>query len=185
MPSTFTWVTAAPASDESSTRRSALPSVRPKPRSSGSTWKRPKSSDEWRASTFATVFSTKGGPPRGPVAAQEPGRADVRAGRYAARPNGPLARIELDDQLFVDGNFDFIATGQVDDPTAHVGDVELEPGRRRLPGQAVLDDLEVFELAGLRRHRDDVVRLHQRRRDVRAAAIEREVAVPDQLTGLL
>src|SRR5258706_247597 len=57
MPSTFTWVTAAPASEESSTRRSALPSVRPKPRSSGSTWKRPKSSQVWRASTFATMGS--------------------------------------------------------------------------------------------------------------------------------
>jgi hypothetical protein len=35
-PSNFTAVIAAPCSDESSTRRKALPSVSPKPRSSGS-----------------------------------------------------------------------------------------------------------------------------------------------------
>ena len=35
-PSIWTAVTAAPCSEDSSTRRSALPSVRPKPRSSGS-----------------------------------------------------------------------------------------------------------------------------------------------------
>ena len=35
-PSICTAVTAAPRSDDNSTRRSALPSVRPKPRSSGS-----------------------------------------------------------------------------------------------------------------------------------------------------
>ena len=35
-PSIFTYVTAAPGIDESSMRRSALPSVIPKPRSSGS-----------------------------------------------------------------------------------------------------------------------------------------------------
>ena len=35
-PSIFTEVMAAPCSDESSTRRSELPSVMPKPRSSGS-----------------------------------------------------------------------------------------------------------------------------------------------------
>jgi hypothetical protein len=40
-PSILTAVIPAPWSDESSTRRSALPSVTPKPRSSGSQVKRP------------------------------------------------------------------------------------------------------------------------------------------------
>ena len=48
-PSIWIDVTAAPCSEDSSTRRSALPSVRPKPRSSGS------------ATTVATRF---GSPPR-------------------------------------------------------------------------------------------------------------------------
>src|SRR5438067_13574450 len=122
MPSTLTWVTAAPASEESRTRRSALPSVSPKPRSSGSTWKRPKSSDEWRASTFATMFSKMGASSRSGDRARARSRLEVRAGRCAAWPNGPLARIELDDQLFVDGNFDLIAAGEVDDPAAHTCD---------------------------------------------------------------
>ena len=39
-PSIFTEVMAAPSRDESSTRRSELPNVYPKPRSSGSTTKR-------------------------------------------------------------------------------------------------------------------------------------------------
>ena len=39
-PSIFTELTAAPSSDDRRTRRSALPNVCPKPRSSGSTSKR-------------------------------------------------------------------------------------------------------------------------------------------------
>ena len=44
-PSILTEVTAAPSRDESSTRRSELPNVWPKPRSSGSTSNRPSVAD--------------------------------------------------------------------------------------------------------------------------------------------
>ena len=44
VPSILTEVTAAPSSDESSTRRSELPKVWPKPRSSGSMTKTPRCS---------------------------------------------------------------------------------------------------------------------------------------------
>ena len=43
-PSSLTEVTAAPSSEESSTRRSELPNVYPKPRSSGSITKTPRCS---------------------------------------------------------------------------------------------------------------------------------------------
>src|SRR4051794_39171315 len=183
MPSTFTWVTAAPASDESSTRRRALPSVRPKPRSRGSTWKRPKSSDVCRASTFATIGSDKV-----EASSRTDGYATKRRTVSVAAPRcqaeWSLARIELDDQLFVDGDFDLVSTRQGNDLAAHVRDVKREPVRHSLAGETILDDLEIFKLARLRHHRDGVTRLDQRRREVGAAAVQGEVPVPDELPGL-
>src|SRR4051794_22118964 len=136
MPSTFTWVTAAPANDESSTRRRALPRVRPNPRSSGSTWKRPKSSEVWRAPTFATMVSDI--ETDKVWASSRTGGCTARARfvsaarRRAARPSGALARIELDDQLLVDGDFDLIPTGERHDSSTHARDVEREPRRHGL-----------------------------------------------------
>src|SRR5215208_2135969 len=183
MPSTFTWVTAAPASEESRTRRRALPSVRPKPRSSGSTWKRPKSSDVCRASTFATIGSDKV-----EASSRTDGYAAKRRTVSVAAPRcqaeWSLARIELDDQLFVDGDFDLISTRQGDDLAAHVRDVKREPVRHSLAGEPVLDDLEVFKLPRLGHHRDGVACLDQRRRDVGAAAVQGEVPMTDELARL-
>ena len=52
VPSTLTEVTAAPSSEESSTRRSELPNVWPKPRSSGSITKTPR----WSSTSSWTIF---------------------------------------------------------------------------------------------------------------------------------
>src|SRR5690349_19487614 len=89
-----------------------------------------------------------------------PARLVSAARRRAARPSGALARIELDDQLLVDGDFDLIPTRQTDHLAAHVRYVERQPVRYGLAGEALLGDLEILQLPRLRHHGDGVVRLH-------------------------
>src|SRR5207245_9501296 len=88
MPSILTDVTAAPSSDESSTRRSELPNVYPKPRSSGSIWKTPRFSLTSSWTIFGIWNSIK----------------LVRVAKAVLS----LLRVELDDELFLDRRVDSV-----------------------------------------------------------------------------
>src|SRR5215207_2962830 len=121
-PSMRTLVTAAPASDDSSTRRSELPKVYPKPRSSGSIVNEPRFSSTvslvirgtWKSSirVLAGLF--------GPCA-----RAGQRTGRVKSEL---LLRVQLDDQLLLDGSSDLAALGTAQDLRGERVVVRLKPG---------------------------------------------------------
>ena len=105
-------VTATPCSDESSTRRSALPSVVPKPRSSGSTMKRRVASVRHRlvgrrpAPASGGLSTSFFDPPPDP----RPGHpSDSGADRRPVRARyRRLLRVELDDQLLLERHRDLL-----------------------------------------------------------------------------
>src|SRR5439155_7027934 len=104
IPSIFTEVTAAPSSDESSTRRSELPNVYPKPRSSGSITNTPRcsSTSSW------TIFGIWNSIKLVRIAKALPfGRA--------AESSPRLLRVELDDQLLLHRRVDLGPLGQLED----------------------------------------------------------------------
>src|SRR5215203_1503550 len=147
-PSIFTEVTAAPSSDESSTRRSELPNVWPKPRSSGSITKTPRrsSTSSW---TIRGIWKS------------------IRLVRVAKAILPSLLRIELDDELFLDGGVDLAPLWPLEHLAGEALVVGLEP---RGDGSREVGRVPDHLLGGAaRRHRDDV--------DV-------EVAVTDELAGL-
>src|SRR3954470_23438953 len=74
-----------------------------------------------------TLTLTRYGPPPGRTATRRR-RGGSAASRGAARPSGALARIELDDQLLVDGDFDLVPAGESKHLTAHVRHIERQPG---------------------------------------------------------
>src|SRR5215204_7080219 len=108
IPSIFTEVTAAPSSDESSTRRSELPNVWPKPRSSGSITKTPRrsSTSSW---TIRGIWKS------------------IRLVRVAKAILPSLLRIELDDELFLDGGVDLAPLGPLEHLAGEALVVGLEP----------------------------------------------------------
>src|SRR5580692_5723768 len=117
-PSISTSVMALPGIDESNTRRSALPSVWPKPRSNGSMTTR-----AWRGATGCT-FTTRGfkNSPTDPCIASHlaglTGRRKHQIGRSIITTVRPLRnksagclkllRIQLDDEVLVDVGQDFV-----------------------------------------------------------------------------
>src|SRR5690349_13424369 len=109
VPSTLTEVTAAPSSDESSTRRRELPKVWPKPRSSGSITKTPRcsSASSWTILGIWKVISrvAKGG------------------------SSFLLLRVELDDELFLDGRVDLRALRLLQHLSGEAVVVGLQPRR--------------------------------------------------------
>src|SRR5439155_5173027 len=108
-PSILTEVTAAPSSDESSTRRSELPNVYPKPRSSGSIMKIPRcsSTSSW------TIFGTWN---------------SIRLVRVAiASFRAKLLRVELDDERFLDRRVDLVAIRRFQDLPRQSVVVGLQP----------------------------------------------------------
>src|ERR687887_2276526 len=163
-PSILTEVTAAPSSDESSTRRSEFPNVYPKPRSSGSITKTPRcsSTSSW------TIFGIWN---------------SIRLVRTAISSfPGVLLGVELDDQLLLHRRVDLVPLGPLEDLPREAVVVGLEPrgdGGREVGG--VADDRR-RGAAG--RDGDDVVRLDLVARDVHPAAVHLEVAVPDELARL-
>src|SRR5665647_1573633 len=122
---------AAPSSEDSSTRRRALPKVYPKPRASGSTMKRPRFSPTGSYVLCGVAKSNK-------------------------RPSYGLLGVQLDDERLLDRDVDVGALGQTKDLPHHIVVVRLQPGRHRR-GQVggVLDDrLQAF---AAQNGRDDLV----------------------------
>src|SRR5882672_10270307 len=109
-PSISTSVTAAPGMDESSTRRSALPSVWPKPRSNGSMTTR-----AWRGATGCTL-TTRG---------LRNSLTDDCIAAYL-----PLFRIQLDHQVLVDVGEHVLASRYGLEYAAHFLVVDLDPLRQ-------------------------------------------------------
>src|SRR6266508_2626158 len=162
MPSILTEVTAAPSSDESSTRRSELPNVWPKPRSSGSIWKTPRFSliSSW------TIFGIWN---------------SIRLVRVAKTVLS-LLRVELDDELLLDRRVDLGALRPLEDLSGQPLVVGLKPGRDR--GREVGRVADDLLRRRARLHRHDVVGLDLVARDVDAAPVHVKVAVADELAGL-
>src|SRR5262245_32327690 len=97
-------------------------------------------------------------------------------------PGTPLFRVQLHDERFLDGHVDLLALRIAEHLAREAVVVGLEPGRDggREVGR-VADEL----LDGTARlERDRVVGLHAVARDVDAAAVHAEVAVPDELARL-
>src|ERR671936_3074871 len=134
-PSILIEVTAAPSSDESSTRRSELPNVYPKPRSSGSIMNTPRfsSTSSW------TILGTWN---------------SIRLVRVAIA-SFLLLRVELDDERFLDRRVDLFALGPLEHLPGQAVVVGLQPrGHRGRQVGRVAHDL----LGGAARAQaDDVV----------------------------
>src|ERR1700722_12116054 len=161
------WVTAPPGMDESSVRRKELPSVVPKPGSSGPTAKR------WRLFSSSSTTSTVG---RWMIS-------------MAGTPVGPwgrgrgLLRVELDDELLLDGLVDVLTQRGVEDGHREACVGRLEPGRRRaLEGVHVAADHEVG--AGGLAQRHDVALADAVTRDGDPLVVHVHVPVPHELAGL-
>src|SRR6266446_1135611 len=111
-PSISTSVIALPGIDDSSTRRSALPSVWPKPRSKGSMTTR-----AWRGATGCTL-TTRG-----------------LRNSVTACMSPPLLRIQFDDEVLVDVRQHFVAPRNLLEHAAHFLVVHVDPVREaRLGG---------------------------------------------------
>ena len=117
-------VTATPCSDESSTRRSALPSVVPKPRSSGSTTNRAYRRLETASSDEDPLRHLEGFPLH---ALDPPGWPAPSAARLRSRGRAVLLRVELDDQLLLERHRDLLPRRNLEQPPGHGLLVELEP----------------------------------------------------------
>src|SRR4051812_843950 len=160
VPSTFTEVTAAPSRDESRTRRSELPNVWPKPRSSGSIWKTPRCSS---ASSW-TIFGI------------------WKFISRVAKESSFLLRVELDDELFLDGRVDLRALRLLQHFAGEAVVVGLQPRR---DGRHEIGCVADRLLRGtVVRNRDDVVRTNLVARDVHATAVHLEVTVAHELARL-
>src|SRR5689334_14551413 len=162
VPSTLTEVTAAPSSDESSTRRSEFPNVWPKPRSSGSMTKTPRcsSTSSW------TIFGIW--------------KSITRVAKEI--PSLFLLRIQLDDELLLHGRVDLAALGLLQDLAGQAVVVGLEP--RRNGGHEIGRVADRLRGRRVRRDGDDVVGANLVARDVHATAVHVEVAVTDELSRL-
>src|SRR5688572_21451135 len=165
-PSISTSVIAAPGIEESSTRRSALPSVWPKPRSSGSTT---------TFARFEPVFSDE--MPRGRSTLLE-----VTAMRM--KPS-KLLGVELDDQVFVDVGRQIGALRQSLERARHLFRVDLDPTRREVhllrQRQRFLDAKLLARTLG---DRDLVARLDLEGRQVDLLAVDHDGLVRDELARL-
>src|SRR5258706_14965102 len=165
-PSMRTDVIAAPCSDDRSTRRSGLPSVVPKPRSSGSSVNLP----------YRSEF---------PLSATSP-FGIWRFFHFICKPPSVMGRrsslrVELDDQLFVDRHADGCARRHVQDPARQPLGVQLQPVRHALPLAGIERVLDHGHLATLFTHLHLVAGADLERRNVDTATVHREVAAGAQL----
>src|SRR3954470_10683956 len=165
-----TWVTAAPGIDESSVRRRLLPSVWPKPGSSGEMLNRCVLPSASSASISGRWMMSMELP-------HDRARARPLAGVVVV-----LLGVELDDELFAHRDVDLIPEREIAHGGPAVGDVE--PHRH-----GAVDRVEVVpqhdHLLRLRRHLDDVVLADHVRRDRDALAVDAHVAVADPLARLV
>src|SRR5512143_918334 len=168
-PSMRTAVMAAPSSDDRSTRRGALPSVMPNPRSRGSMTNLP----------YPVVFPASATTCFGMVRFFHFIRQPPRGERVGS------LRVELDDELLVDRRGDRRAGRDADHAPARVLGAQRQPLRRGLPLARLERVHDDGHLAALLAHLDLVARAHQERGDVHLAPVHREVTVPHQLAGLV
>src|SRR5262245_5775000 len=166
-PSTRTAVMAAPSMLDSSTRRSALPTVVANPRSKGWAVNRPKVSVSASRSTsrrlgFWNPFHNMCF------------RSSVTS----------LLGVQLDDELLLDGEIDVVPARHGEDLALHARGVDFQP----LGHAAALDRvhrlLDQRVLGGTRGQLDDVVLLHLVGGNVELVAVHLHVAVAHQLARL-
>src|SRR4051812_37177818 len=158
-----TCVTAAPGIDDRSVRRRLLPSVWPKPGSSGEIvklWTLPSASPasisgRWIMSMAASLAGEEG-----------------------------LLRVELDDELLAHGNVDLLAQRQIAHRRLELARVHIEPLRSdAIERVDVVADHD--HLLRLRRQRNDVVLSQQVRGNRHPLAVDVHVAVPHELARLV
>src|SRR3954468_15912873 len=162
-----TCVTAAPGIDDSSVRRRLLPSVWPKPGSSGEMLNRcvlPSGSSASISGRWMMSMTSS------------------RSRAEARHVGGGLLGVELDDELFAHRDVDLIPEREIAHRGLAVGDVEPH---RDLPVDRVEVVAQHDHLARLRRHLDDVVLADHERRDRDPLAVHEHVAVADPLAGLV
>src|SRR5512143_3407567 len=156
--------------DDRRTRRSALPSVWPYPRSNGSITTFAWNGDvDW--TSMMRGFNRTLLCMRDPQVNLEPASRE-------------LLRIQLDHQAFVDVLPEFRAVRRALERAGHLLDIDLAPRRKTdLLGELerVLDAELLLRLLG---RRDDVPGPHQRRRNVADLAVDRDRAVADDLPRL-
>src|SRR5882672_11097035 len=197
-PSMRTLVMAAPWSELRSTRRSALPRVMPNPRSSGSATNLPYISVSVSCSTCK---------PRGLIRSRQffainasatfpsPCSAALLhrgiAGHHWVVRCGPalstalrLLRVELDDQLLLDGHGDVVARRRALHRALEATLVQVEPGRDAAAVHRLERLVDAHDLARLLLHRDHVAHLHLEAGDVDLAVVDAEVAVAHELARL-
>src|SRR6186713_1552111 len=161
-PSISTSVIAAPGIEDSSTRRRALPSVWPKPRSKGSITTR-----AWRGATGCT-FTTRGFRNSFTEDCIEP---------------PPSLRVQFDNKIFVDVGQHVLATRGRLEHTAHFLFVDFQPFRKsnlRRNGQRVLHTQLLARLLADLHH---VTGLHLVGGDGHGLAVHLDALVADQLAG--
>src|SRR5882672_7289663 len=169
-PSISTSVIAAPGMDDSSTRRSALPSVWPKPRSNGSMTTR-----AWRGAVGCT-FTTRGF--RNSLT--EP---CIRTTFPAVKrvENFRLLRVELDDQVLVDVRQDFVPSRHRLEHATEFRAVHIHPLGQTHLRRDLHRALDAQLLLGLLAHRDHVAGLALVRRDGHDAVVHGDRLVRHQL----
>src|SRR5262252_4695642 len=166
-PSNSTSVIALPGMDDSSTRRSALPRVWPKPRSNGSITTR-----AWRGAIGCT-FTTRGrkNSLTEPCIAVSPCRLNDRRKRNTGGPahmgakppqfkGMRLLRIQLDDQVLVDVRQHVVPARRRLEHAAELLVVHLDPLRQAHLLRDVERARDAQLLARLLAHLDDVAGLH-------------------------
>src|SRR6266550_6972576 len=166
-----TWLTAAPGIDESSVRRRQLPRVWPKPGSSGESvnvWTFPSgspasTSGRWMISMAVSLLGVSG----------------VGGGRL-----GGLLGVELDDQLLAHRHVDLLAERQVPHRGLEIGAGHVEP-RWDSPVEGVEVVAQHDHLARLRLDLDDVALVELLGRDRDSFPVHGDVAVADELAGLV
>src|SRR5688572_28998080 len=178
-PSISTSVIAAPGMDDSSTRRSALPSVWPKPRSNGSMTTR-----AWRGAVGCTL-TTRGlrnSLTEPCIHSTFPAvRRDVAARQRRVNNPNPLLRVELDDQVLVDVRQDLVPSRHRLEHATELRAVHVHPlGQTHLGGD-LHRALDAQLLLGLLAHGDDVTGLALVRTDGHAAVVHGDGLVRHQL----
>src|SRR5690554_5110651 len=174
-PSISTSVMAKPGIDDSSTRRRALPSVWPYPRSSGSI------TTLARLPVMRSIWGPRGR--RTWLAVTVMFGVSWCLPAFAGGP-GELLRVQLDDQRFVDVGGQVAAVGDRLEQAAELLRVDFDPGRRQVHRRGHRQGLlDAHLLLGLLRQGDRVAGLDLVGRQVHGLAVDRHAAVRDQLAG--
>src|SRR5690606_15088802 len=175
--------TAAPRSDESSTRRMLFPSVWPKPRSSGASTNcaiRPSSE---RDSTSMRCGSTN--PVRSSSTVYLPGLSPVRCVRPSfVSIRLRLLRVQLDDELLLDRERDLRARGPLQHAARPRPLIQCEPPHHLGPGLRFQRRLNGQQIPRGLPYPDLVAGLDRVTRDVHYPPVHLDVPVPNELTRL-